>query len=161
PRRRSQVGRLDRRRGHRIDPHRPGDVLDLLLAAILERIRQFVANLVAHHLGDADAGGLCQRLQASRHIDPVAVYVVILGDDIAKIDPDAKCEPTFFRNCGVTLGHFALHFDGATHRVDDTLEFDEEAVAGRLDDSAAVFPDARIGDLAAPDPQTGERRLLV
>ena len=74
----------------RIDPHRPGDVLDALLAHVLERVRQPVADLVAHRAGDADAAGLGQRLQPRRDIDAVAEDVVVLGDDVAEIDADAK-----------------------------------------------------------------------
>src|SRR5215469_2402092 len=38
----------------RIDPHRPRDVLDALLAQILNSIGQLVADLVAHHPRDAE-----------------------------------------------------------------------------------------------------------
>src|ERR1700758_5205707 len=42
----------------RIDPHRPSNVLDALLAQILERVGQLVVDLVAHHPRDADPAGL-------------------------------------------------------------------------------------------------------
>src|SRR5262249_37488169 len=41
-----------------VDAHRPRDVLDLLLAHILERKGELVAHLVAHHPADADPPGL-------------------------------------------------------------------------------------------------------
>ena len=50
---------------HAIDAHRPGDVLDLLLAQILEGEVELVAHLVAHHAADADAARLGQGLPAA------------------------------------------------------------------------------------------------
>ena len=51
---------------------------------------------------------------------------------------------------GVSLRHLTLHFDGATHRVDDAGEFEEQAVAGSFNNSAVMFLDFGIGYLA-PD----------
>jgi hypothetical protein len=48
------------------------------------------------------------------------------------------------RDRGVAGDHLALQFDRAAHRVDDAGELDEEAVAGGLDDAAAVLGDLRL-----------------
>ena len=45
----------------RIDPHRPRNVLDALLAPILERVGQLVSDVVAHRPGNADAAGIGER----------------------------------------------------------------------------------------------------
>ena len=50
---------------------------------------EFVANLVAHHLRDADAAGFGQRLKSRGDVDPVTVDVVAIDDHVAEIDPDA------------------------------------------------------------------------
>ena len=55
-----------------IDPHRPGDVLDLLLAEILEEKGQPVAHLVVNRIGDEDAAGIGERLDACGDVDAVA-----------------------------------------------------------------------------------------
>jgi len=60
---------------HRLAP--PGDVLDQLLAHILENVRELVADLVAHDPGDADPARFGQRLQPRRNVDAIAVDVVI------------------------------------------------------------------------------------
>jgi hypothetical protein len=65
------------------------------------------------------------------------------------------------RHGGIAGGHFALHLDGAAHGVNDTGEFDQEAVAGRLDDATAVLSDLGIAELSADCPQCGERALLI
>jgi len=53
------------------------------------------------------------------------------------------------RHIGVSLCHLALHFDGATHRIDDAGELEEQAIPGGFNDTAAVFLDLGIGQLAA------------
>ena len=74
----------------RIDPYRARDVLDALLAHVLERIGQLVADLVAHRPGNADPAGLGERFQARRDIDTVAEDVVALGDHVTEVDADTK-----------------------------------------------------------------------
>jgi hypothetical protein len=36
------------------------------------------------------------------------------------------------RHAGVTLGHFVLNLDGATYRIDNTGELNQEPAASRL-----------------------------
>jgi hypothetical protein len=51
---RSEFGyRSDRLRSEAEGAYRPGDILYLLLAKIIERDRQLVADLIAHRSGDA------------------------------------------------------------------------------------------------------------
>ena len=74
------------------DAHRPGDVLDLLLAQILERDIELVADFVAHDPADADAARLGQPFQPRRDIDAVAEDVAVLDDDVAQVDADAELD---------------------------------------------------------------------
>ena len=59
-----------------VDADRPRDVLDLLLAEILEAEIELVADLVAHDPADADPAGLGQSFQPRRDIDAIAEDVV-------------------------------------------------------------------------------------
>ncbi len=62
---------------------------------------------------------------------------------------------------GVPLGHRLLHRDRAAHRIDDAGKLDQHAVAGGLDDAAAVLGDFRIDQLAAQRLEPFERAFLV
>ena len=104
----------------RIDPHRPRDVLDALLAQIVERIRQLVADLVAHRPRNAHPAGLGERFQPRRDVDTVAEDVVVLGDDVAEVDANAKSESTGFEAKTI---HRLLETDPRTGR----FRRDEEA----------------------------------
>src|SRR5205823_14268244 len=117
-------------------------------AHILENIRELVADLVAHDPRDADPARFGQCLQPRRDVDAVAIDVVILGDDVAQIDPDAELDSPLDGDAGIALGHRVLHLDRAMHRVDDAGELDEETVTGGLDDAATMLPDPAVGDLA-------------
>jgi hypothetical protein len=86
---------------HAIGAHWPCDVLDILLAEILERIRKLVANLVAHDTRDADAARLSQCLQPRRNVDAITVDVVAITDNVAKIDPDTEDDPLVLGVCAL------------------------------------------------------------
>src|SRR5215472_17071036 len=51
-----------------IDPHRPGDIFELLLAGILKADVDLVAHLLVYDTTHADAAGLAQRFEARRDI---------------------------------------------------------------------------------------------
>jgi len=54
-----------------------------------------------------------------------------------------------------------LHFNRATHRVDNAAKFDQPAVSGGFHDPAVVLLDLGISQLAPDRPQCGERAFLV
>jgi hypothetical protein len=77
------------------------------------------------------------------------------------MNTDAEFDALGGRDLGVARDHRALHLDRTAHRVDDAGEFDQQAVAGRFDDAAAVLGDLRVTKLAADRPQSGKRALLI
>jgi hypothetical protein len=123
--------------------------------------KELVAHLITHHAADADPAGLSQSLEPRCDIDPIAVDVAPVLNDIAEIDPHPELDPAIGRHIGVSLRHLALHFNGATHRVDDARKLDEQAVARSLHDPAAVFLDLWIGQLAPKRFQPFVRSLLI
>jgi hypothetical protein len=70
------------------------------------------------------------------YVDPVAIDIAAVLDDVAEIDPHAELDALVGRHVDVSLRHLALHLDGAAHCIDNTRELDEEAVAGGLDNAA-------------------------
>src|SRR5215471_9967019 len=141
--------------------HRPSDVLDPLLAAVLEGNVELVADLVAHYPADTDFSRRSQSFEPCGDIDAVAVNVALVEDHVAQIDADAEFDPLLHRHVGVALDHRPLHRYCAAYRVDDTREFDEQPVAGGLDNAASVLLDLGITQLAADRFQRGEGTLLV
>ena len=59
------------------------------------------------------------------------------------------------------LGHPALDFHRAAHRVDDTREFDQTPSPVRLDNAAAVFGDLGVQEARAQLLEVAERALFV
>ena len=166
-RRRAVLATHERRDRGRLEPHpedmdRAGDVLDVLLAEILEGdVVEPVADLIAHGARDADAARLGKHLEARRDIDAVAENIVVLDDHVAEIDADAELNPPRRRNVGIAPRHPALDLGRAQHRISDALELDQHAIAGCLDDAAAVLGDGGIDELKPMGLETRERPRLV
>jgi len=144
-----------------IDADWTGDVFDLLLAHILERVGKLVADLVAHHSRDAHASRFSQYLQTSRHIHAVAENIITLGDDVAEIDPNAEPDPPVFGHIGFMVEHCALGFYRAAYSIQYARKFHQHAVAGGLDDAPMVLGDLRIDELVAQRVETFEGAFFV
>src|SRR5215813_15402953 len=96
---------------------RLGDVFQRLDADVLDRKIELAAGLDQHRVRDADAAGLGHGFETGGDVDPVAVNVVIVDDDVAEIDPYAPIDAGIRRITGVTLAHPALPLDRASHRI--------------------------------------------
>src|SRR5262249_28296492 len=134
-------------RAQGIDSYRPCNVLDALLAHVIERVGQLVPDLISHHSRDANSTGLSECLQTCRDIHPVAEDVVFLDDHVTEIDPDAEPDAPLLAHLRLAVDHPALDLHSAAHRIHDTRKFREQAVAGVLDDPAVMLADLRIDQL--------------
>ena len=146
---------------HPVNPYRPLDVLQRARANILEAGLDLAADVLVHPRRDANTAGIGQPFQPRRDIDAVAIDVVAVDDDIADIDADAEIDAAAGRNARIPVGHALLPFDRAAHRVDDAGEFDQQTVAGRLDDAAAMLGDLGVAQFAPDCFEPGERAFLV
>jgi len=127
----------------------------------LEGEAELVEHMVAHRRRDADAAQLGDIFKPRRDVDAVAIDVVAIDNDIADIDPHAKFDAPIGDNLLIANGHAALHIDGTTHRIDDRGELDQHAVAGGLDDAAAMLLYLGIDQLTAMGFEAGKGALLI
>src|SRR6476620_2436847 len=70
--------------------HRLGDVLEVLSAELAIGYVKLALDLIEHLARNADAATIGDALEPSRDIDPIAEDIGPFGDDVAKIDADAK-----------------------------------------------------------------------
>jgi len=66
-----------------------------------------------------------------------------------------------FGDSSIAVGHRALQLDRAADRINDTGKFDQQSVAGGLDEAAAMLLELRIDELAVKGFEAVERTLLI
>ena len=86
---------------------------------------------------------------------------IVVDDDVADVNADAKFDPEFRRYAGVLLSHLSLDFHRTARGIDSTSEFDQHAIAGGLDDATAVRGDPGIDNRLSKCLQLRECALLV
>ena len=145
---------------HPIHADRLGDVLDLLIAEIVERQRQLVADVIAGCRRDADRARLSEAFQPGRDVDPVAEQVPAVDHDIADMHADAELHRLVCGAARILRGDRGLHRDRALHRIDRARKVGDDAVAGGVEDAAPVRRDQPIDDGAAR-PKSREGADLV
>jgi hypothetical protein len=131
-------GRRLCRRLEPVDTHRARDVLQLALAQVLEGKVETVAHLVVDRLRDEDAPRLGEPFEPCRDVDAVAVNPGLVVDDVPEVDADAEQHPTMLGHFLVAHRHNVLDLDCALSRADHAGELGEDAIAGRVDDAAAM-----------------------
>jgi hypothetical protein len=89
-------------------------------------------------VGNAYATRFGDSLKTRSDVDPIAENIVIVDDDVADVNADAKLDPELRSHFGLLLRHLSLDFHPATRRVDCAGELDQHAIAGGLDDAATV-----------------------
>jgi hypothetical protein len=87
---------------------------------------------------DAYPSRLGDALKASGNVNAVTEDVVIIVNDIANVDANAKFDPSILRYGGVLVGHPALDLNCAADCIDGAGELDQHAVASSLNDAAPM-----------------------
>ena len=100
-------------------------------------------------------------LEAGSDVDPVAEDVVAVGDDVPEIDAKAEGNAPIFWKVDCLAGHCRLYLDRAAHGIDHARELQQQAVAGGLNDAAAVHRDGWIDDLLSNGFQCSQGAALV
>ena len=128
-------------------------MLDLMLAQILEMVIQSVANLFKDTPGDTYAAWVGERFDAGGDVYPLAVDVLAVVDDIAKIDPHAEIE--------WACRHTVLHGDGAPDGILDGRKLGQETIACMLHDASGMFRDRRVDNVGTGSLPSGDSAVCV
>ena len=134
---------------HAIHPHRPRNVLELLLAYVLEGDFETPVDILLHPARNANPTRLSQSFQSCSHVHAVAPYVSAVDDDVTGIDAHTELDPLLLRHAGVTLAHRALNLDGPAHRRYHASKFYQKPITDDPHDPAAVFRYFGINDFAS------------
>ncbi len=86
---------------------------------------------------------------------------MLVDDDVAEIDADAELDTALLGDTVIAQRHLALQLDRAAHRIDDARKFDQQPVAGGLDDAAAMLGYLGLRQVAAQRRHCRVRALLV
>jgi hypothetical protein len=127
----------------RPDPDRAADILDLNAAPVAKAHLDPISDALVNDGGNTDSPGLGNGLQPGRDVDAIAIDVVAIDDDVAKIDPDPEHDRRT-RLAVVVCRHRALNFDSTADRVHNTAEFGKRAVSGQLHYTTVVRDHGRV-----------------
>ena len=141
--------------------HRLVDVLDLLLALVVEGGAHLVAHGAAHRVRHRDAAGLRERLQARRDVHAVAIDGAVgLLDDVAHVHADAKEHAALLGQRGGLVAERPLDREGRAHRAGGRVEDGEDRIAGHVDDASFVAFDLLAKD-GARVVEGGDGRAII
>ena len=131
------------------------DVLQLRRAEIIDLQRDLAGGVLADAGGNADATRLGQRLQPRRDDHAIAQQIVALCHYLALMHADAQPQ-------AVGLGaQLLLDGDGAAQCLHGAGEGDEEAIAGGLEQPAAMRGRDRLDEVGAQRAHARQRGRLV
>ena len=129
--------------------HRTLDVLDRMLAHVLEDAGHFPLDVVANHFGQGYAAHRSERLQPRGHVNALAINVVTLDDNFSQIDANAVAYALGFGDLSSGLLRCLLYRQRAIHGGNDTGELDQRAVAQKLEHAATMGSNFGIENSAA------------
>jgi hypothetical protein len=135
---------------HSEDPHRTGNILEALLSHVLEGKVEMPGYVLLNTGRDANASGLGQTFEPSRHVDAVTEDVAIFDNHIAHVDTHSKFDALLACDPRIALGHALLPFGRTSQGIDDAGELDQETVPGSFDYAAMMFADLPL-DYVRPD----------
>ena len=85
---------------------------------------RFTPDLAMSIVRNADAAGVGYPLKARGDIDAVAENIVVVNDDVADMDANAKFDALGFGHVHIAVRHAALNLDSATNRIHRAGKFD-------------------------------------
>jgi hypothetical protein len=137
------------------------NVLQRLRTHIVEDDIDLPADLALRVVRDADAAGLCDPLQTRSDVDAVTEDIVIIDDNVADVNADAKFDPDILRHIGILSGHAVLDLYCASRGIDGAGKLYQHTVAGRLNYPASMCGDRGIDNRLSEGLEPGQRAFLV
>ncbi len=131
-----------------VHPDRLRNVLDFMVAEILELETEFLVDLVEGGSRDRHAAGFSEGLDPSCNVHPVAVDPIFLDDHVPEVDPDPEKHPARLRAFCVCAGQLVLDECAAGDGIHDTGEVGQEVVPDGIDHSASVLSDQPTHEIA-------------
>src|SRR5688572_23561023 len=125
-------------RAQAIGADRSRDVLECLLADILKEETDLSGGIFLHALRHAYPTRVGDPLQPGSDVDPIAVDIPILLDDVADIDANTEFDLPVLIHIRIPLTHAGLHVHGAVDGIDHTGEIGHQTVAGVLENPAPM-----------------------
>src|SRR6516225_9982215 len=144
-----------------VDPYGAGDVLEGLLAQILEREVELTRHVLLHPSRHTDPTGFSQAFEASRDIYSIAENVAVLNDNIANINAHSKFDAFLGGVLCIALGRGVLNLRCTPHGIDDTCELSQQTVPGSFDDASSMFANLRVDHVGADRSQSVESTFLI
>jgi hypothetical protein len=96
-----------------------------------------------------DFSRLGERLKSGGDVHAIAIEVLAVDDDVAKIDADAQNDALVRRHAGIGFRHRPLHGGATGDGLNGADKFDQQPVAHDLDDTPAVTRSLAVDDLLA------------
>ena len=115
---------------------------------------------LVHRARHADAARLRQGLEARGGVHAIPEQIAALHHDVAGVHADAKLQSAIRGIARARLCQPLLRLDRALHGIHRARELGQHAIAGGVDDAAAVLGDDAVHDLP-PLGQEAERADLI
>ena len=128
-------------------------MFNLVLTQVLKALIQAITNLIVDAARNADAADVGQCFDAGGDIYALAMDVLAVVHDVAKIDPHAEIEGT----CRQSF----LHDDGTLDGILDGCEFSQETVTRQFDDAARVSVDGGADDVSVGGLPSGDGAVCI
>ena len=117
-----------------VQADRLGQVLEPLLAEIVEGVGRASPDVVEEHVADADRVGLGALLDARRDVHPVADEIVAADHHVGEMEPEAQPQAIGLRDADA--GERVTDLGRAAQRVDGAAELHQRGIAGDVEDPA-------------------------
>ena len=117
--------------------------------------------MIAHCSRDADAAGRTFGLKPRRDIHHFAVDITAIWNHIANIDADAKPDRPIGGLIAIMGGDLLLYLHGTAYCPVHAIEYNEQGVTSRIDDSTAMLVDSRVYQSTAERPKPFEGSNVI